>query len=298
MGRCRGRAPVGFTGRMAVGWGRGWSVVAVLVAALPLAACSGSSGEATPYTGTLLTSTPPTTGLDDETTTTEAPRATTTAPDAVPDPGADGVPRVLFVGDSLTYGALRFLKARFEGAGAEVRYVGAPGTSILSGGSWWVVELAEQLEAWSPDVVVFEDCCNYDGGDAGYTLADGRIAHRNTRLMFAAWKEVAADAIARVRAAGATPYWVITPASGADRPAAETLRLERFNALSATLDVERIDWREALTPGGRYRSEMEVDGVRTRVRKADELHFEVGGNEVVTEVTWAALADELGLVDR
>lgn len=257
--------------------------------------CSGSDDEGVPYTGTMLTSTPATRPIEAGPTTT-APAPTSTEPGATPDPGADGVPRVLFVGDSLTFGALPVLKARFEGAGAQVGYVGAPGTGILSGGSWWLDEVAGLLTSFAPDVVVFEDCCNYDGGDAGYTLDDGTVVHQNTTQMFAAWREAVEGAIDLVRATGAEVHWVVTPALG-DRPEAERDRVDRYNAIVADLDVPLVDWRSALTPDGTFEIEVEVDGRATAVRSDDQIHLLPAGNDLVTEVTWDAIADELGLTD-
>lgn len=269
--------------------------VGLLAIAVLLAGCSGSDDEGVPYTGTMLTSTPPTTATGGE-PTTAAPAPTSTEPGSTPDPGADGVARVLFVGDSLTFGALGTLKARFENAGAQVRYVGAPGTGILSGGSWWLEEVAGQLTSFAPDVVVVEDCCNYDGGDAGYTLDDGTVVHQNTKEMFAAWRKAAQDAIDLVRGAGATIHWVVTPAIG-DRPEVERDRVDRYNAIVEDLGVPLVDWRSALTPDGTFELEIEIDGTATPVRNDDQIHLLPAGNALVTEVTWDAIADELGLTD-
>jgi hypothetical protein len=211
------------------------------------------------------------------------------------DPSRDADRRVLFVGDSLMFGASSLLEWRFEAAGAQTRFVGGYGSGLLSGQGWWVRELEHQVAEWHPDVVVIESCCNYGVGEPLFRMPDGTRVASQTEDMYVWWQrqaEAAADAASRY---GATVFWVTTPAASEKLWPLYEERIPRFNEISAELDVRQIDWRGALTPDGTFVEEIEVDGTPTRIRAADGLHLADAGNELVVELTYRAVAEELGL---
>lgn len=211
------------------------------------------------------------------------------------DPSRDAERRVLFVGDSLMFGASSQLEWRFEAAGAETRFVGGYGSGLLSGQGWWVREIDHQVATWKPDVVVIEACCNYGVGEPLFRMPDGTRVTSQTEDMYTWWQRQAEDAAAAAGRYGAEVFWVTTPAASEKLWPSYVDRIERFNEISAQLDVRPIDWRQALTPDGTFVEELDIEGTPTRVRASDGLHLAEAGNELVVEVTYRALAEPLGL---
>ena len=118
------------------------------------------------------------------------------------DPSRDGRTRILFVGDSMMIGASRQLTSRFTHAGAETRFVGYPGTGLLSGQGWWNREITHAVDTWHPDAVVIEACCNYRSGEPGYQLPDGTTIEAGSAAMYDAWARQVKDAVRRAGAHG------------------------------------------------------------------------------------------------
>lgn len=250
--------------------------IALLLALV--AACSDDPQALVVHEGATTTTT---------TTTTTVPTTTTSA---AARPQADGHRRVLVVGDSLVFGAVPALDAALSEQRIETRYVGYPGTGLLSGQGWWNREITAQVEAWHPDVVVIEACCNYASGEPESTTEDGGTIAPDSGQMYEAWAAAAADAVERAGAEGAPVLWVTTPCVAETLSGALRTRVDRFEQIVDGLGVERIDWAGALCPGGRYTPTLDVDGTSTEVRSADGLHLTDAGDAVVADVTAAALA--------
>jgi hypothetical protein len=211
------------------------------------------------------------------------------------DPGRDGDRRVLFVGDSLMFGASSQLEWRFESAGAQTRFVGGYGSGLLSGQGWWVREIEHQVATWKPDVVVIEACCNYGVGEPLYRMPDGARVSSQTDDMYAWWQDRAEAAASAAGRYGAEVFWVTTPAADAKLWPLYEDRIPRFNEIAADLDVTLIDWRGALTPDGTFVETVEVDGEAVRIRATDGLHLAEAGNERVVALTFDVVADALGV---
>jgi hypothetical protein len=212
-------------------------------------------------------------------------------------PGRDDVDRVLFVGDSLTFEAAAQLEARFAEADVELRFIGYPGTGLLSGQGWWNRELTHAVETWKPDVVVLQACCNYKTAEPGYELGDGTTIAPSSAAMYDAWEDQARDAVDRAGARGAEVFWVSTPAASEQLWPVYLERIARFNDIYAGLGVELIDWAGVLTPDGTFAATLPIDGEQVQVRDDDGLHLTVAGNDLVIEETFAAVAPALGLDD-
>ncbi len=202
----------------------------------------------------------------------------------------DGQRRVLLVGDSLMFDARGALEARLGEEAVETRYVGFPGTGLLSGQGWWNPEISAQVEEWAPDVVIIEACCNYAIGEPEYVTAAGETVVADSEQMFEEWADMAAEAVARARAGGAQVYWFTTPCVGGAVGDHHRPRVDRFNGIGDAQAVERLDWRTVLCPDGAFTPVVEVNGQPTAVRAEDGVHLAPAGNELVAEVTWSTIA--------
>lgn len=203
-------------------------------------------------------------------------------------PTPDGHRRLLLVGDSLTYGGAAQFDAEMTSHGVTTRYVGGPGTGLLSNQDRWILQTAQQIEAFHPDVVVIEACCNYALFDPRYVTASGVAVAPDSPLMYAEWAKAARSILTVARSGGATVHWVTTPDAGPLLAPKIEPRIRRFNAISAALPVSQIDWRAVVEPHGAFTST--VDGVR--VRQADDLHLTAAGSERVAVATWNAISHD------
>lgn len=261
------------------GWSHG-AVVLLAVVAMWIAGCASERASS---------------GTEDEAAAvvdrTEAVPSTTHAEAG---PQRDGRRRVLFVGDSLMFQASDELADRFGANDVETRFIGYPGTGLLSGQGWWNREISAQVQAWQPDVVVIEACCNYSHDEPKYELPDGSAIVPDSEAMYRQWAKLAANAVDRAGRHGAEVFWVTTPAASVDEEPEILTRIDRFNRISAALDATQLDWRSVLTPDGTYTQYLEVGGVPTQVRSADGLHVSDAGNVLLADATWEAVAPALG----
>jgi len=201
--------------------------------------------------------------------------------------------KVLLVGDSLMFQAFDAMTYLLAPHGVEVRYVGFSGTGLLSGQGWWLRDITRTVDAFRPDVVVVEACCNY--GDLGplYRDAHGHAVAPDSEAMYLHWAANARSAAERAGARGAKVFWVVTPDAGYLVTRNIQTRIHRFNAISARLGVARIDWRAALEPAGTFTTSMRTPWGIAVVRKDDTLHLTSDGNAVVAEATVAAIRPAL-----
>ncbi|MCU1356234.1 MAG: hypothetical protein JWM89_1652 [Acidimicrobiales bacterium] len=220
-----------------------------------------------------------------------APRSAPVAAGVVPT-GArdDGQDRVLFVGDSLLFGAHDELTATFDSHDVMTRFVGYPGTGLLTAQDLWLRGITTVVRTWHPDVVVIEACCNYANNEPGYRLADGRVVAADTEEMFRVWADHAADAVRRARAGGATVLWVTTPVPGPEVEPNIRARIVRFRRIADGLGVPQVDWRTPLLHDGGYTRTAVIRGVTVPIRKDDDLHLTDIGDLLVTSATWDTVA--------
>lgn len=211
------------------------------------------------------------------------------------DPSRDGHRRVLFVGDSLMFGASGLLELKFRSQDIETRFVGGYGSGLLSGQGWWVRELGYQVDTWHPDVVVIEACCNYGVGEPLFRAPDGSTVTSESDDMYRWWKHQAEAAVAEATRYGADVFWVVTPAASEQLWPTYVERIPKFNEISAGLGVDRIDWRQVLTPDGTFTPTKEIDGKTVRIRDPDGLHLADAGDDLVVRATYDAVAPALGV---
>lgn len=248
--------------------------LALVVAAL--AGCAGTPSGASPRTPVATT------------TTTGAASPSASLPTS--GPAADGHRRVLFVGDSLTFGAHDQLVTQLGAHGVDTSFVGYPGTGLLSHQGMWLTAEHQVVTDWHPDVVVIEACCNYEVNfEAGWRLPDGSIAAPDSPAMYDQWATNAAEAVRIARADSAAVFWVTTPDVGPLVSSAIKRRIVRFRHIADGLGVPQIDWRTPLDRHGRYAQDAVVDGVLVPIRKADTLHLTEVGDLFVTRATWRVL---------
>ena len=206
-----------------------------------------------------------------------------TTADPVTDATADGVKRVVVLGDSLVWGARGQLTGELEDADVELTLLGGDGQGFFSSDPSWLDQLQAAVERQHPDVVVIEACCNVP---EQVTLDDGTEVGGDSEPMYEAWSERAHRAATIAASQGATVHWVVTPGVVAGSywsPMAD--RIARFNEIAEGLGVHLIDWQSALHPDG------DVD--YGDVRAPDGLHLTEQGSDVVVETTLAAIAPDL-----
>ncbi len=211
------------------------------------------------------------------------------------DPARDGHRRVLFVGDSMMFGASALLELKFKGQEVETRFVGGYGSGLLSGQGWWLRELEHQIDTWHPDVVVLEACCNYGVGEPLFRTPEGATVTSQSADMYTWWQRQAEAAVDIAGRYGAHVFWVVTPAASEELWPLYVDRIPRFNDIYRNLGVDLIDWRTLLTPEGEFSTTKEIDGKAVRVRDADGLHLAEVGNELVVQATYDAVAPVLGV---
>ena len=258
-------------GRRRGGW-RARSIAPVLIA-LALVACGAEPS-------TQVSAGPP--------TTAEVVRTTgSTPPSSAPVRiirADDGHKRVLFVGDSLMFGAYDALDFLVTRAGVEAHYVGFTATGLLSGQGWWLRSIEHEVATFDPDVVVIESCCNY--GAAPLFVRDGKAVVPDSEAMFEAWADNAQRAVTLAGALGAKVYWVVTPDGSVLVTSKFQNRIHRFNAIYFSLGVPMIDWRAALQPDGWYATSVPFQGHLVQVRRDDGMHFTRTGDVIVGVATW------------
>lgn len=155
--------------------------------------------------------------------------------------------RIVILGDSLAFGLMEDIAARFSLTSTEVHYRGSPGTGLLTGqgrfgpGTMWENELQTALDELSPQIVVIESLGVYPDviwGD-GYYLEDGTPVYPDTPLFWQEWEAAARRLMAMAENAGATVWWVQAPTNDVEWQWRD--RINGTNALYGTLGRPVID---------------------------------------------------------
>jgi hypothetical protein len=194
--------------------------------------------------------------------------------------------RILATGDSMIQIVDSFMRARVASRRALVRSdarvsSGISKPSLLD----WRAHAREQAAGIRPDATVV-----FLGANDGFRMAGadccgapwiGEYARRARKMMRA-----------YARGGRARVYWLLLPA-----PRGGFFR-QTFPAVNAALrmaarglrdDVRLIELDEVFTPGGRYRSSIEVGGRRVRVRQADGIHLNATGAALAARLVIGAL---------
>jgi lysophospholipase L1-like esterase len=194
--------------------------------------------------------------------------------------------RILATGDSMIQVIDSFMRERARSRGASVRSdarisTGLSKPSLLD----WRVHAREQAAGIRPDATVM-----FIGANDGFPMAGAdccgpawtaEYARRARQMM----RTYARGGRGRV-------YWLLLPAARGG------FFREIFPAVNAALrtaarglqdDVRLIELDEVFTPGGRYRSSMEIDGRRVRVRQSDGVHLNATGAALAARLVMGAL---------
>jgi lysophospholipase L1-like esterase len=200
---------------------------------------------------------------------------------------ASGRLSVLATGDSMIQIIDSYLAARLRGAVVRSEAhisTGISKPSMLN----WQAEARRQARRRHPDVVIMFIGAN-DGfpmGKAGCCGAAwvAEYARRARNMM----RSYARGGRARV-------YWLLLPLPR------EGFFREIFPAVNAALrraargrsdDVRLVELDEFFTPGGRYRSSMEVNGRVVTVRQSDGVHLNTTGASLAADLVIGALRDD------
>ncbi|MDO9020691.1 MAG: acyltransferase family protein [Deltaproteobacteria bacterium] len=207
--------------------------------------------------------------------------------------------RVLFMGDSILHSMFPTLSRRLEGAGVRTRLLGAPGQTLMTHRSAWLLDLAHAVGTFDPDVVVLESCCGAWPTDEPVNGADGRPIDPDSPAFYARWRMEAIRAISIASARGAAVLWVLAPPARASRAyVSMERRIPRVNEVYASLStcgrgVGFADWRGLSNPDGAFSESLRNrEGEVVRVRTPDGLHLAAAGIDALTAVTLLAVRRE------
>ena len=194
--------------------------------------------------------------------------------------------RILATGDSMIQVLDSFMRERAGSRRAVVRSdarisTGLSKPSLLD----WRAHAREQVAGIRPDATVM-----FIGANDGFSMAGAECCGAPWIAEYAR----RARAMMRTYARGgrARVYWLLLPA-----PRRGFFR-ESFPAVNAALrtaaqgledDVRLIELDEVFTPGGRYRSSMQIDGKRVRVRQSDGVHLNATGAAFAARLVIRAL---------
>jgi len=198
------------------------------------------------------------------------------------------------VGDSIPQQLAPYVAAALPQV--DVRFLGGPGTGVLSDQGAVVDDLRVTVDDFDPDVVVVHYAGTYlrrEPDNEPYLLADGAPVEDGSEAMFDLWTDLSAQLVDAAGSRGATVLWALVPQIG--RP--DTWfgfmadRVDRFNGIYRGLGVPVLDWYGLCTgPAGGYVLDLPgLDGVVHRARSVDGLHFTEFGNQLLA----ATVAEEV-----
>ncbi|MBA3262755.1 MAG: DUF459 domain-containing protein [Thermoleophilaceae bacterium] len=194
--------------------------------------------------------------------------------------------RILATGDSMIQLIDSFIRERARSVRALVRSDARVSTGISKPSLLdWRVHAREQAAGLRPDVTVV-----FLGANDGFPIAGAACCGVSWIAEYAR----RAREMMRTYARGGRGrvYWLLLPAPR------DGLFRQIFPAVNAALrqaaqglgdDVRLIELDEVFTPGGRFRSSMEIDGKRVRVRQSDGVHLNTTGAALAARLVMSAL---------
>lgn len=204
--------------------------------------------------------------------------------------------RVLFVGDSLLGWGFEEIRAVFADAGITTVYAGGPGTGPLNPQGSWRAQVDAWVDAFDPDVVVFEACCNYvrtpspdTNPDAPepFRASNGSVVEAGSESLYREWFREARELSRRAARRGALVVWALSPpmeTNGWYGPL--EAHVARLNRLYCSLGLPLVDWSSAVAVGGGFGWEMPVGEGRSEVIRADDgVHLAPAGSRLVARLT-------------
>ncbi|MBA3301109.1 MAG: DUF459 domain-containing protein [Thermoleophilaceae bacterium] len=199
--------------------------------------------------------------------------------------------RLLVTGDSLSQPLDSELARRLEGAGVEVDRDPHVGSGISKSVIVdWGKLAVSQAKKGPPDAVVV-----FLGANEGFPIPGA--GGRQVECCGPDWAALYATRVRRMmdtyrRGGAARVYWLTLPAPRDGDLAPITRTVNQAIAAAAApyrAQVRVLDTVPVFTPGGKYRSSMEVGGKETIVRESDGLHLNAAGARVEADKVEEAL---------
>lgn len=201
---------------------------------------------------------------------------------------ANGVHRVLLIGDSIMVQAGCAVANGLAGIGIETHLAAVGGSGLLSGAVDWQAKTNELLETIKPDAVIAIFVGNYF---APVPDASGHTIKADTPEFFAAWQKAAVALSAEVIFHGAAMYWVSPPPTGT--PRAATLA----NGYRMIPGTHFLNSGKALAgPNGAFESDKKTCGKATTVRFPDGVHLTDDGGRIYGETIAHDFSAQRGLL--
>jgi len=208
--------------------------------------------------------------------------------------------RLLVTGDSMIYGLYEVL-GRELGAAAVVRGDPHPGRGITTPGALdWTAHALRSARIERPDVTaVF-----LGSADAGYALPtpSGGLVPCCDRAWIAAYASRASSMMGSyLRSGRSLVYWLLLPAPRSAVKARVTsaendaVRLAAADHPDGVRVIARL--ADIVSPGGRYREAIELDGRRRVVRDPDGVHLASAGIDIAAKILDDALRGD-GLLGK
>lgn len=204
--------------------------------------------------------------------------------------------RVLFVGDSLLGWGFEEIRAVFADAGIATAYAGGPGTGPLNPQGSWRAQVDSWIDAFDPDVVVFEACCNYvrtpsldTNPDAPepFRASNGAVVEAGSESLYQEWFREARELSRRAARRGALVVWALSPpmeTNGWYGPL--EVHAARLNRLYCSLGLPLVDWSSAVAVDGAFSWVMPVGEDRSEVIRTDDgVHLAAAGSRLVARLT-------------
>lgn len=201
---------------------------------------------------------------------------------------ANGVRRVLLIGDSIMVQASCAVASGLAGIGIETHLAAVGGSGLLSGAVDWQANAKQLLETIKPDAVIAIFVGNYFApppDPAGHTIAV------DSPEFFDSWQKAAVALSAEVRAHGAAMYWVSPPPTGTAR--ATTIA----TGYRMIPDTHFLDSGKALAgPNGTFEGDKKTCGHTTTVRVLDGVHLTDDGGRIYGETIAHDFSSDKGLL--
>ena len=200
---------------------------------------------------------------------------------------ANGVRRVLLIGDSIMVQAGCAVASGLAGIGIETHLAAVSGTGLLSGAVDWQANTQHLLETIKPDAVIAIFVGNYFAPPPD---AAGHTIPVDSPEFFDAWQKAAVALSAEVRAHGAAMYWVSPPPIVS--PRATTIA----NGYRMIPDTQFLDSGKALAgPKGIYVGDKKTCDRTTAVRVFDGVHLTDDGARIYGETIAHDFSSHKGL---